>query len=126
MARILVIDDDTNIRRVLSRFLQQRGHTVVEAPDGKTALRSFMEEPADLVLSDIYMPEMDGIELLLRLRETFPDARLAAMSGGGAIAARHVLDAAKALGAIAILEKPFDLEAVLDLVAELEREEVAS
>lgn len=126
MAKVLVIDDDANVRHVLSRFLRKEGHTVVEAEDGKTALRAFMADPADLVISDIYMPEMDGIELLMRLRETSPDTRLVAMSGGGAIAARHVLSAAKALGAVAILEKPFQLEDLRELLLEVGPQEAAS
>lgn len=126
MAKVLVIDDDANIRRVLARLIEREGHTVVEAEDGKVALRRFVGDPADLVISDIYMPEMDGIELLMRLRETFPEARLVAMSGGGAIAAQYVLDAAKALGAIAVLEKPFDVEVVRELIADLDRQEAPS
>lgn len=122
MAKVLVIDDDPQVRSVVARLVRQEGHEVVEAENGKVALRRFMGDPADLVISDIYMPEMDGIELLMRLRETFPEARLVAMSGGGAIAARHLLDAASALGAVAVLEKPFDIDAIRDLLASVEQD----
>lgn len=119
MATVLVIDDDPQIRRALRRFIEREGHDVVEAEDGKVALRRFVGEPTDMVITDIYMPEMDGIELLMRLRETFPETKLVAMSGGGAIAAGHLLKAASALGAVAVLEKPFDLEVVRDLLESL-------
>ncbi|MBT8488260.1 MAG: response regulator [Gemmatimonadetes bacterium] len=119
MATVLVIDDDPQIRRVLRRFIEREGHDVVEAEDGKVALRRFVGEPTDMVITDIYMPEMDGIELLIRLRETFPETKLVAMSGGGAIAAGHLLRAASALGAIAVLEKPFDLDVVREILEKL-------
>jgi CheY-like chemotaxis protein len=123
MAKVLVIDDDPKVRRVVTRFIELEGHTVVEAENGREALARFEGDPADLVISDIYMPEMDGIELLMQLRARFPEAKLVAMSGGGAIAATHVLKAARALGAVAILEKPFELEAIRELLSDVEGEE---
>jgi len=112
MGKVLVIDDDAQVRRVVRRLIEMEGHQVAEAESGKIALRLLANDPADLIITDIYMPEMDGIELLTRLRETLPEARLVAMSGGGVLPAHHMLDAAKALGAIAVIEKPFDIEAV--------------
>jgi CheY-like chemotaxis protein len=112
MGKVLVIDDDAQVRRVVRRLIEMEGHQVAEAENGKIALRLLASDPADLVITDIYMPEMDGIELLTRLRETLPEARLVAMSGGGVLPAHHMLGAAKALGAIAVIEKPFDIEAV--------------
>lgn len=126
MATVLIIDDDPQVRTVLRRFIEREGHTVTEADNGKVALCRFMEDPADLVISDIYMPEMDGIELLMRLRETHPDAKLVAMSGGGVIAASHLLKAAKALGAVAVVEKPFSLEVIQKILDDLSKEELAS
>ncbi len=126
MARVLIIDDDPTIRRVLRRLIEREGHTVTEAENGKIALRRFVGEPADLVISDIYMPEMDGIELLMRLRETYPETRLVAMSGGGMLPADHLLGAARALGAVAVMEKPFPMDAVRDLLADLPVQQAAS
>ena len=83
MARILIIDDQPAVLRALRSTLEQAGHEVTEAPEGKTALRHFAGKPTDLVISDIYMPEMDGIDFLMRVREAFPEARIVAMSGGG-------------------------------------------
>jgi len=116
MASILIIDDQPEVLRALRRTLQQEGHTVTDAADGKVALRRFAGSPTDLVISDIYMPEMDGIEFLIRVREVFPPARIIAMSGGGHLAKDRVLGAASMLGAVGILEKPFTQSEALEAV----------
>ncbi|MDP2957868.1 MAG: response regulator [Longimicrobiales bacterium] len=116
MASILIIDDHPEILRVLRKVLEGAGHTVTEAPDGKTALRWFAGKPTDLVLTDIYMPEMDGLEFIMRVREAFPETRVIAMSGGGFLGKDQILKAAAILGARQILEKPFTSEGVLEAV----------
>lgn len=126
MAKVLVIDDDPKVRSVVARFVELEGHTVVQAENGKEAIDQLQGDPADLVISDIFMPEMDGIEVLIQLREHFPDAKLVAMSGGGAIAASHVLKTAKVLGAVAVLEKPFDLEDIRELLSDLDKREAGA
>ena len=112
MADIMIIDDDAAIRRILKRVLEAAGHSIREAGDGKTALRHFAGNPADLVISDIYMPDMGGIEFLTRVREAFPDAKIIAMSGGGPLAKDRVLGAASVLGAVDVMEKPLTVEEV--------------
>lgn len=119
MADILIIDDDAEILRALRKVLEAEGHSVTEAQDGKTALRHFAGDPADLVISDVYMPEMDGIEFLIRLKEAFPETRVIAMSGGGHLPKDRVLGAASELGAEGILEKPFTVEEVLKVVEQV-------
>lgn len=126
MAKVLVIDDDPKVRNVVARFVELEGHAVVQAENGKEAIDQLQGDPADLVISDIFMPEMDGIEVLIQLREHFPDAKLVAMSGGGAIAASHVLKTAKVLGAVAVLEKPFDLEDIRELLSDLDKREAGT
>jgi DNA-binding NtrC family response regulator len=116
MASILIIDDDRDLIRALRRGLEAAGHEVREAGDGKAALQLFAGHPTDLVISDIYMPEMNGIELLLRIKETSPDARFIAMSGGGFLEKERVLGAASMLGAGRVLEKPFTLDEALEAV----------
>ena len=116
MASILIIDDEDPVREVLRRLLERVGHTVYEAADGKTALRMYAGNPTDLVITDIYMPEMDGIEFLIRVREAFPEARVIALSGGSFISKEEVLRDAAQLGAVGILEKPFSVEECLDVV----------
>ena len=116
MANILLIDDDAEIRRVLGKVLVGAGHSVSEASDGKAGLRRFAGQPADLVITDIYMPEMDGIEFIRRVREAFPEARIIAMSGGGFLSKDKILGAASLLGADEVLGKPFSAQDIREAV----------
>ena len=115
----MVIDDDTDIRRALRKVLERDGHTVVEEPNGHSALRHFTGDPADLVISDVYMPDMDGIDFLMRVRDAFPDARFIMISGGGSLGKESVLQAAERLGADRVLEKPFKVQEVREMVQDL-------
>lgn len=119
MAHILVIDDDDQIRKTLRAVLEREGHEVVEAPDGKVGMRIFQDKGADLVITDIIMPEKDGIETILELRKDYPDAKIIAMSGGGEIEPRVYLRFASQLGALRTLVKPFEREELLTAVQEL-------
>ena len=116
MADILIIDDEPGVLRVLRKILEGEGHSVTEAPDGEVALRHFEGKPADLVITDIFMPGMDGIEFLVHVRKTFPDARVLAMSGGGLLSRDQALSDASLLGADQILQKPFSKEEVMEAV----------
>lgn len=116
MPRIMIIDDAAAIRTSLRRILERDGHTVLEEPDGKSALRHFAGDPTDVVISDVFMPDMDGIDFLMRVRETFPEAKIIVMSGGGALGKESVLAAASRLGADVVFEKPFEATQVLDAV----------
>jgi len=116
MAGILLIDDDPELVRIMKRLLESRGHTVTEAADGETALQLQSETAWDLVITDIYMPRMDGIEFIIRLKKECPESRIIAMSGGGFLSTDRVLGAASMLGADAVLEKPFSAPEVLEAV----------
>jgi CheY-like chemotaxis protein len=116
MADILIIDDEPGVLRILRKILESAGHSVTEAPDGEVALRTFEGKPADLVITDIFMPAMDGIEFLVTIRKTFPDAKVLAMSGGGLLSRDQALGDASLLGADQILRKPFSREEVLEAV----------
>lgn len=116
MASILIIDDDYQILRALRQVLEADGHEVFDAPDGKSALRRFAGSPTDLVITDIYMPEMDGLDFLVRVREAFPEARIIAMSGGGMFPKGKTLDYAAKLGAQAILQKPFKASKLREVI----------
>lgn len=109
MANILVIDDDDIFRDVLVGALRQAGHTVREAGDGNEGLRLFHEQPAELVLTDIVMPEKEGLDTIRDLRREFPAARIIAMSGGLAHDPKLYLHMAEKFGASAVLAKPFPL-----------------
>jgi CheY-like chemotaxis protein len=116
MADILIIDDEPGVLGILRKILESAGHSVTEAPDGEVALRHYEGKPADLVITDIFMPGMDGIELLVHIRKTFPDARVLAMSGGGLLSRDQALSDASLLGADEILQKPFSKDEVLEAV----------
>ena len=110
MARILLVDDEEPIRVSLSTYLQRIGHDVTVAGNGIEALRTLSKQPFDLVVTDVNMPDMDGIEVILKLREAASEIPLIVMSGGGFFDKELLLDSAGALGADVTLEKPIDLD----------------
>ena len=115
MARILVIDDEQPIRELLRHVLEKEGHEVVEAQDGKDALRLAEQSPPDLVITDIMMPEQDGLEVIRTLRRESPDLKILAISGGGLLRSR-ALHVANLLGAFDTLQKPFALDVLIGKV----------
>ncbi len=116
MASILLVDDYPAFRRVLGAVLSSEGHDVTLAESGAEALELYQGEPTDLVITDVYMPEMSGIELLIRIHHAFPEARMMEISGGGYEAKHRLLDDARLLGAVETLSKPFEHEEFLDSV----------
>ena len=116
MAQILVVDDDPNILRNVREILEEEGHEVREALSGEAAMEILAGAPVDLIVSDLYMPAMDGIEILIRLHDEYPGVPLVAMSGGGRMAKQELLRDASMLGAVATLEKPFTVEQLIDIV----------
>ncbi len=120
MARILVIDDDPAMRRMVSRILADAGYEVIEAKDGREALKQMAAFDPVVIVTDIVMPEMEGIEFILHVRKLQPGAKVIAMSGGGKAATRELfLRMAKSLGADTVLEKPFGADTLLDAVRNL-------
>lgn len=117
MATILVIDDDASIRRSLRRILELEGHEVLEAAEGSAGLRAVQLDPPDLVITDIYMPEMDGIEFLIRLRDAHPELPIVVISGGGFASKEFVLKDAEMIGATRTLSKPLLVGDVLGAVS---------
>jgi two-component system KDP operon response regulator KdpE len=118
MARILVVDDDADVRRAVVRLLTAAGHEVAQAEDGAAALAAYRAHSADLIITDMYMPAVDGVEVVARLLDEFPKARLIVMSGGGQVGKEDVLDLARRLGARRTLTKPIDRQELLEAVAE--------
>jgi CheY-like chemotaxis protein len=110
MASVLIIDDDAGIRRVLRSALERSGHSVDEAGDGAEGVQHYRAAPADLVITDLFMPDQDGIETIQQLRDEFPTCRILAISGGAVTGASGALTDAKMLGANATLAKPFSIE----------------
>jgi len=118
VARVLVLDDEDEVRAVLMRALQRAGHEVLEAADGREGLGVARTHSIDLVVTDLVMPEVDGLEFMRELARLRPGIPVIAISGGGVWDARSLLEVAGALGALRTLSKPFELNAFLSLVAE--------
>jgi len=108
MPKILIIDDDAFVRETLIRILEDEGYQVITAPDGRRGLDAFRRERPDLVITDIIMPEQEGIETIMEIRGERPDAKIIAISGGGRIGNTDFLQIARKLGAADIIAKPFD------------------
>jgi DNA-binding NtrC family response regulator len=113
MADILIIDDDRHMRRLLIRILTGAGHTVREAENGRDGIAEFQRRHAALVISDIVMPDVEGIETILALRREQADIPIIAISGGSD---PLYLKAAGRLGAAATLEKPFTPGQLLECI----------
>lgn len=118
---ILVIEDDDALRKVLARILRMAGHEVTEADNGEVGLRLFDQAPFDVVVTDLLMPEKEGIETIMELREKNPGLKILAVSGGLRIDREGPLQDAEALGADASLAKPFSVEEFTAAVEELIR-----
>ena len=113
MACILVVDDDQFVRSLLRAVLERQGYSVVEAENGAEGLLAYQAKPTDVVITDIQMPGMDGLEMSIKLRRAFPTARIIAMSGR-----KRALNMAKTLVQYT-LEKPLCMEELLDTVQQL-------
>ena len=119
MARVLVIEDDQAIRQVLREAMERLEHEVSDAGDGEEGLLRFREAPADLVITDILMPRKEGIQTIMELRRDYPEIKIIAISGGGAVGPEAFLTMARELGADRTLAKPFRLRQLETLVQEL-------
>lgn len=113
---ILVIDDDEAVRDSIAEMLTTAGYDVLQAADGFAGLALFEKRHPDLILTDIVMPGSEGIEIILRIRETSPATRIIAMSGGGRLKGEFYLDLARRIGADETIDKPFSSEALMAAV----------
>ena len=121
MARILIIDDEPQIRSMLTLMLERDGYEVIEAPDGVEGIKAYRQNPADLIITDLIMPNKDGIGMIIDLKKEFPDVKIIAMSGGGLNKPDGYLKGAKKLGASCTLTKPIDREEMLRAVRDILR-----
>lgn len=119
MASVLIIDDDDMVRTMLLRTVTRGGHEAFGARDGVEGVARFHEHPADLVITDIFMPNQEGLATIMELRRVMPDLKIIAISGGGARASLDVLPVAEALGAQKTLRKPFTPAEVMEAVNEV-------
>lgn len=119
MASVLIIDDDDMVRTMLLRTITRGGHEAFGARDGAEGVARFREHPADLVITDIFMPNQEGLATIMELRRVTPNLKIIAISGGGARASLDVLPVAEALGAQKTLRKPFTPAEVMEAVNEV-------
>jgi DNA-binding response OmpR family regulator len=106
--RILVVDDNEDMRSMLKLCLEADGFDVEVARNGQLALERLQQAPADVVVTDLFMPDQDGIETILELRKRFPEVRIVAMSGWTSSEGSDYLRVAREIGALETLKKPFD------------------
>lgn len=118
-AHLLLVDDDNDLRNLLERVLLRNGFRVHAAADGRQAIKLLGRERFDLVVTDIIMPDVEGIELILKIRKDHPSLPIIAMSAGGRLNAEGYLKMARSLGANRILEKPFSIDSLLEGIREL-------
>lgn len=129
MTKILVIDDEKDIRDVLKKLLQREGYDVMVAQDGLDGLSAFREQQPDIIITDIVMPEKDGVNVIKDIRNEFPEIKIIAISGGGkldplqyqpeSISTTVYLAAADSAGANLTLTKPFNKEQLLKAIRQL-------
>ena len=104
MPRILVIDDEQLLRSTVVTILTRAGFSVEEAPDGQAGIAMFHKSPPDVVITDIFMPNRDGIETIKELKHSSPRTKIIAMTGGGNLLMMEMASAAKLLGADHVLQ----------------------
>ena len=124
MTRILVVDDDDQIRALLREVLERDQFEVMDAADGDAALALQRKYPADLIITDLIMPAKDGIETIMEFRKEFPFVKIIAISGGGPlgpgrVAADDYLRLSKAFGVICTFSKPIDFKKLVDKIRQL-------
>lgn len=117
MARILIIDDDMQFRTTMGKILEAAHYEVVLAEDGNEGIQKQYAEPMDLIITDLFMPEREGLETIQQLRKDFPEVPIIAISGGDMSGTMLII--ADKLGADKVLQKPFDAEILVKAVQEV-------
>ena len=119
MSKILVVDDDLFFMQMLRDVLEKHGHQVHSAPDGEIALKMFYDGDYEVIICDLIMPNMDGMELIMELRKNYPDVKIIAVSGGDKqLHASTYLTVTKDLGANYVFEKPLSNSDILSAIEE--------
>ena len=120
MARILLIDDDVSFQKMLKTALVKAGHVVMTASDGQQGYELFIQQPCELIITDIFMPEKEGIHTIFDFKSEFPDVKIIAISGGG-IMAKNIDD-----DVLQLLNKGMESTEVLQLASDFGADEVMS
>lgn len=116
MARILVIDDEELVRLTLQDVLASNGHNVSVANNGEQGVAMQADKPFDLIITDILMPAKEGMETIIELRQSWPNLKIIAISGGGKDLTPNYLERAQQLGATDVLTKPFTEAEIIETV----------
>ena len=119
MAHILIIDDDAPTRQFLRDLLEGEGHQISEAENGKVGIDTHRSDPADVVITDIFMPEKNGLRTIRELQRDFPTVKIIAISGGGDLGNLNPLILAEEIGIDHTLSKPFHMQDLLDALDDL-------
>ncbi len=119
MHSVLVVEDDVQVRTMLRMMLEDAGYCVREASDGHQAISLHRSCPADLIVTDILMPEKEGLETIMELRTEWPELQIIAITGGGSSDPQSYLELAKKIGAARAFRKPVDQQTLLAAVREL-------
>ena len=119
MAKIIVIDDEPYILLMLKKMLEKEGHLVEMATNGVEGINLYHKNGADLIITDIVMPEKEGLETIINLKTENPSLKVIAISGGGRVDSREYLHSAQLLGAEKIFQKPFKKDEIVQAVKEL-------
>ena len=118
--RVLIADDDAGLRSALKLALEANGYRVQLAANGGEALALQGQDPADVLITDIFMPESDGFEAIEAFRRNFPSTKIIAISGGAPMVKTNYLDAAGLIGVDASLQKPFEMDELLNLLRRMQ------
>jgi len=119
MPKILIIDDEALIRKMLKKFLEMNGFQIIVAENGSKGIALFNAHHPDLIITDIIMPEKEGLEIIQEIRKTNPHIQIIAISGGGAVDPELYLDLAKKFGAQHSFSKPIDNEKLLRTIKKI-------
>jgi CheY-like chemotaxis protein len=123
MAGILIVEDDEDLREMLKISLMARKYTILEASNGKEALLRFKPLITNMVITDLIMPDEDGLKVIMKIKEINPSIKVIAISGGGKAGPGNYLNLAKALGADEVFPKPFSVNELIKKIEELLGEE---
>lgn len=119
MTKVLIIEDDEVIRNMIRELLLKAGYRVSVAENGVEGVKLFKQGTFELIITDIIMPEKEGIETIMEIKRHSPDVKIIAVSGGGRLQANDYLDMAEKLGANRVFSKPFQINDFIKAVKEL-------
>ncbi len=117
--RILVIEDDNDVRTMICEILTREGHEILQAGNGNEGIKQLKKSRVNIVITDLLMPEKEGIETIREISKEFPEIKILAISGGGICIPEDYLDLARTMGADATLPKPFGKKELLNALERL-------